>query len=447
MLDIVGDKIRNTVDDLGRKTKIEEADIKKAIKDIKMTLLEADVNYQVVKEFCKDIEQKALDEKILKGLNPSDQILKIVKDELLTLLEGENKLTLDKNNIVMMVGLQGAGKTTTTGKISALLRKKKIKQKPLLIACDIYRPAAIEQLHVIGRELNIDVYSEKDETNVNNIVRNGLDYAKDNDCDLVLLDTAGRLHIDEKLMEEIKSIQEEFMPSETLLVIDSTVGQIATDVANSFKEYVNITGLVFTKMDGDAKGGGILSVKKITGADIKFIGTGEKLSEIDLFNPNRVVSSILGEGDLLGLIEKAEEFGNEEDAKKMANKILEGKFDLNDFLNQMRTLKKMGGISSIMSMLPGMKKFDMSQIDEKEFVKVTAIIESMTPEERENPLILNASRRKRIAAGCGKDVSDVNQLIKRFEQSKKVMKQVKNMDMSKMMGSEFDLKKMMNKLK
>ncbi len=434
MLDILGNKIQDKIDDLGRKTKIEEQDVKAAIKEIRMILLESDVNYKVAKEFCKKIEAQAINESVLKGLSPSQQIMKIVKDEMLLLLEGNNELDFSKNNIMLMVGLQGAGKTTTTGKIANFLRKKKIKNNPLLIACDVYRPAAIDQLHTIGKQLSIDVYSEKDNKNVLEIAKNGIKYAKENNNDLIILDTAGRLHVDEDLMKEVKELQNTFNPSETLLVIDSTVGQIATDVANSFKEYVDITGLVFTKMDGDTRGGGLLSVKSVTGADIKLLGISEKMDGIELFNPQRVVSRILGEGDVLGLIEKAEEFADEKEANDMANKMLNGKFDLNDFLKQMKMIQKMGGITSLLGMIPGMNKMNLSSVDESELKKVQSIIESMTDEERKQPLILNASRRKRIAAGCGREVRDVNSLIKRFDQSKKMMKQMKNMDMNKMMN-------------
>lgn len=433
MLDILGNKIQDKLDNLGRKTKIEEVDIKSAINEIKMILVESDVNYKVAKEFCKEIEEKSLNEKILKGLNPQEQIMKIVRDELLNLLSGDNELHFATNNIIMMVGLQGAGKTTTTGKIANFLRKKKTKSNPLLVACDVYRPAAIEQLHTIGKQLNIDVYSE-DSKDVLQIAQNAIKFAQTNNNDLIIFDTAGRTHVDETLMEEIKKLQTTFNPSETLLVLDSTVGQIATDVADSFQKYVNITGLVFTKMDGDTRGGGLLSVKKITNTDIKVLGTSEKMDGIELFDPERVVSRILGEGDVLGLIEKAEEFASEEESKDLTNKMLEGRFDLNDFLKQMKTVKKMGGITSILGMIPGMKKVDTSMINDGELKKIEAIIESMTPEERTKPLILNASRRKRIAAGCGREVRDVNQLIKRFEQSKKMMKQMKNMDMDKMMN-------------
>lgn len=433
MLDILGNKIQDKLDNLGRKTKIEQADIKAAINEIKMILVESDVNYKVAKEFCREIETKALDEKILKGLKPQEQIMKIVRDELLQLLSGDNELHFENNNILMMVGLQGAGKTTTTGKIANFLRKKKTKNNPLLVALDVYRPAAVEQLQTIGKQLDINVYTEAG-VDVLAIAKNAIKYAEENNHDLIIFDTAGRTHVDQKLMEEIKSLQVTFNPSETLLVLDSTVGQIATDVADSFQQYVNITGLVFTKMDGDTRGGGLLSVKKVSNTDIKVLGTSEKMDGIELFDPERVVSRILGEGDVLGLIEKAEEFASEEESKDMANKILEGKFDLNDFLKQMKTIKKMGGITSLLGMMPGMKKVDTSMVNDGELKKIEAIIESMTPKERAKPLIINAPRRKRIAAGCGREVKDVNQLLKKFEDSKKMMKQMKNMDMDKMMN-------------
>lgn len=432
MLEILGNKIQDKIDNLGRKTKLEQEDIKVALKDIRMILLESDVNYKVAKEFCKNIEDKALNQEILKGLNPSEQMMKLVKDEILELLEGENELKLS-NNIILMVGLQGAGKTTTTGKIASFLRKKKTKNNPLLVACDVYRPAAIDQLHTIGKQLNISVYSERDNTDVNLIVKNALAYAKENNHDLVILDTAGRLHVDEKLMNEVKELQDNYNPAETLLVLDSTVGQIATDVANSFKEYVNITGLVFTKMDGDTRGGGLLSVKKVTGADIKFLGISEKMDGIELFDPQRVVSRLLGEGDVLGLIERAEEFTSEEDMNNSMEKFMAGKYDLNDFLKQMKMMKKMGGISSILKMLPGAKKMGIdNMVNDEEMTKIQSIIESMTEKERLNPAMLNASRRKRIALGCGREVRDVNSLMKRFEQTKKMAKQMQGMDMNKM---------------
>lgn len=433
MFDLLGNKIQDRLSNLGRKRNLDENDIKEAIKDIRMILIESDVNYKVAKEFSKDIEKRALNEEILKGLNPSDQVLKIVRDELTELLTGDSELHLEPNNIIMMVGLQGAGKTTSTGKLANFLRKKKKKNNPLLVALDVYRPAAIEQLHTLGKQLNIDVYSEENNKDVLEIARNAVGYAKENGNDLVIFDTAGRTHVDEALMEEIQSLESEFKPAETLLVVDSTVGQVATEVAESFQNYVDISGLIFTKMDSDTRGGAILSVKKVTGQDIKALGTSEKMDGIELFDPERVVSRILGEGDIFGLIEKAEEFAQDEDAEDMAKKMLEGKFDLNDFLKQMKMIKKMGGITSLLGMIPGMKKLDTSKVNEDEIKKFQAIIESMTVRERENPLILNASRRKRIAAGSGHEVRDVNSLIKRYEQGKKMMKQMKNMDPSQMM--------------
>lgn len=432
MFDILGNKIQDKIDDLGRKTTLSQDNIKSTIKEIRLILLESDVNYTVAKEFAKAVEKEALDQEILKGLNPSDQIFKIVKDKLIELLDGDNSLSFSKNNIVMMVGLQGAGKTTTTGKLANYLRKKKIKNNPLLVACDIYRPAAIEQLHTLGKQLNVDVFSEEKKT-VLEIAKDAIQYAKTNNNDLIIFDTAGRTHVDETLMEEIQDLQTTFQPTETLLVVDSTVGQIAVEVAQNFQKYVNVTGLIFTKIDGDTRGGGIFSVKKTTDVDIKFLGTSEKLDGIEVFNPERIVSRILGEGDVLGLIEKAEEYADEKEANDMAAKMMDGKFDLNDFLKQMKTMKKMGGISSILGMIPGMKKIDTSQINDQEMVKIQSIIESMTEKERKNPLILNASRRKRIAVGSGREVKDINQLIKRFDQSKKMMRQMKNMDPNKIM--------------
>lgn len=437
MLGFLGNKIQGKLDDLGRKTKLDESDIKSAIRDIKMILVESDVNYKVAKEFCKNIEEKSLGEEILKGLNPSEQIFKIVKDELHKLLSGDNELNFKENNYILMVGLQGAGKTTTTAKIAHFLRKKKEKNNPLLVACDVYRPAAIDQLKTLGKQLNIDVYSEEDTKDVISIAKNALEFATSNGNDLVIFDTAGRTHIDTELMGEIELLQKTINSAETLLVVDGTVGQVAVEVAEEFSKYVDITGLVFTKMDGDSRGGGLLSVKSVTGKDIKLLGMSEKMDGLEFFNPERVVNRILGEGDLLGLIEKAEEFADEQETEDMMNKMTAGKFDFNDFLKQMKTMKKMGGITSIMGMIPGMKKIDTSMINDDELKKVEAIIESMTQKERSNPNILNSSRKRRIAQGSGRAPSEVNKLIKRFEQSKKMMKQMGNM-------KDMDPEKIMN---
>lgn len=426
-------KIQNNLDGIIRQRNLNEEDIKNAIKEIRLTLLEADVNYKVAKEFCKKIEQKAASEEILRGLNPSDQVVKIVKDEMELLLASDSELNFKNNNIIMMVGLQGSGKTTSTGKIASYLRKKKKFKNPLLIACDVYRPAAVEQLKTLGKQLSIDVYSEEHQ-DVQLIAQNGIAFAKENNYDLIILDTAGRTHVDEKLMDEIKLLEETFNPAETLLVVDGSVGQISVDVANSFQKYVQISGVVFTKMDGDSRGGGVLSVKSATGIDIKFLGTSEKMDGIELFNTERVVGRILGNGDVLGLIEKAEEMAEGQDTEEMAQKMLEGKFDLNDFLSQMKMLKKMGGLSSILGMIPGAKKMDLSKVNDGDIQRFQAIIESMTLEERTTPALLNSSRRKRIAVGSGTSVQDVNKLIKGYENSKKMMKQMKGMDPSKMMN-------------
>lgn len=428
MLDLISDQLQNKLTDIARQKTVTETDLKSNIRDIRLILVEADVNYKVAKEFCKNIETLVLGSEILKGLNQGEQITKVVRDELLNLLGGDNELKLGNTNIIMMVGLQGSGKTTSTGKIASYLRKKHNYKKPLLVACDVYRPAAINQLQTLGRQLSIEVYTE-DHKDVNVIAGNAIQYAKTNGFDVVILDTAGRMHVDTEMMEEIKLLQNNYNPDETLLVVDGSIGQMAVDIADEFGKYVTISGLVFTKMDSDTRGGAIFSVKQTTGVDIKFLGVSEKMDGLEEFNPERVVGRILGDGDILGLIERAEQFADE-DMEAQAMKMLEGKYDLNDFLKQMKMMKKMGGLSSIMKMMPGKMKLDTSMIDENEVKRMQAIIESMTPKERTNPNILNASRRKRIAAGSGTSVQQVNKLIKGYEDSKKMMKQMKNMDMS-----------------
>lgn len=436
-MDIMGvfsDKLQNSLDDLTRKKNITEEDVKKTVKEIRLILLEADVNYSVAKNFTKVIKEKALNEEVLKGLDPQEQIIKIVRDEMIALLDGDNELTFDGNNIIMMVGLQGSGKTTTTGKLANFLRKKKRFKKPLLVACDVYRPAAIDQLVTLGKQLAVDVYLERENMDVVAIATNAIEHAKENGNDLIIFDTAGRMHVDTELMEEVQALENKFHPAETLLVLDGTVGQMAIDVADNFGKYVNISGLVFTKMDGDTRGGGVLSVKQTTGKDIKFLGVSEKLDGLEEFNPERVVSRILGMGDVLGIIEKAEEMDTQENIE-MAERMLEGNFDLNDFLKQIDMLNKFGGLKSLMKMIPGMNKIDISGFDENEITKVKSIILSMTPEERSKPSILNAKRRIRIAKGSGTEVSDINRMIKGYEQSKKMMKMMGNMqgsDLSKL---------------
>lgn len=433
-MDLMGafsNKLQTSLNDLTRKKSISEEDIKQTIKEIRLILLEADVNYVVAKNFCNTIKEKALNEEILNGLNPQEQIIKIVRDEMINLLEGDNKLNFEQNNIIMMVGLQGSGKTTTSGKIANFLRKKKRFKKPLLVACDVYRPAAIDQLLTLGKQLAIDVYLERDNKDVIEIATNAQKYASDNGHDLIILDTAGRMHVDSELMDELTQLEIKLSPAEILLVLDGTVGQVAIDVANNFNEYVNVSGLVFTKMDGDTRGGGVLSVKQVTGKDIKFLGVSEKLDGLEEFDPNRVVSRILGMGDVLGLIEKAEDLNTQENIE-MAERMLEGNFDLNDFLKQINMLNKLGGLKNILKMIPGLNKIDTSGFDEREIEKMKSMILSMTPTERRRPSILNAKRRIRIAKGSGTQVSDVNRMIKGYDQMKKMLKQMGKLDMNNM---------------
>lgn len=433
-MDLMGafsNKLQTSLNDLTRKKSISEEDIKQTIKEIRLILLEADVNYVVAKNFCNTIKEKALNEEILNGLNPQEQIIKIVRDEMINLLEGDNKLNFEQNNIIMMVGLQGSGKTTTSGKIANFLRKKKRFKKPLLVACDVYRPAAIDQLLTLGKQLAIDVYLERDNKDVIEIATNAQKYASDNGHDLIILDTAGRMHVDSELMDELTQLEKKLSPAEILLVLDGTVGQVAIDVANNFNEYVNVSGLVFTKMDGDTRGGGVLSVKQVTGKDIKFLGVSEKLDGLEEFDPNRVVSRILGMGDVLGLIEKAEDLNTQENIE-MAERMLEGNFDLNDFLKQINMLNKLGGLKNILKMIPGLNKIDTSGFDEREIEKMKSMILSMTPTERRRPSILNAKRRIRIAKGSGTQVSDVNRMIKGYDQMKKMLKQMGKLDMNNM---------------
>lgn len=431
MLDIFANKIQSKLDNIGRKTTLTEEDLRTELRDVRRILVEADVNYQVAKEFCKEVQKEAIDSNILIGLNPGEQVVKLVKDKMVEFLQGDNQFNVKKNDIILMVGLQGSGKTTTTGKLAHLLSKKQ-GFNPLLVACDVYRPAAIDQLHQVGGQLGISVYSEKDNNDVISISNHALDYAKEHNHDLVIIDTAGRTHVDEAMMEEIKNLEAAINPQHTLLVIDGTIGQIAVDIANDFNNYVNVNGLIFTKMDSDTRGGAILSVKKATNIDIKYLGVSEKMNGVEVFDAKRVVGRILGEGDMIGLIEKAEEYAEEHDLEADAQRMLEGKFDMNDYLKQIKSMKKMGGFKNLLKMIPGMNKLDTSMIDEREFVRIQAIIESMTPKERAKPAIINGSRRKRIAKGSGTTVQDVNKLLKNYENTKTMMKRLRNMDMSQM---------------
>ena len=405
------------------KARITEDDLKEVLREVKLALLEADVNFKIVKEFIKVIEEKALGQDVLKSLTPGQQVVKIVKDELVTLLGGEeSKINFTPNppTIIMLVGLQGSGKTTTAGKLANIIRKQG--KNPLLVACDVYRPAAIKQLEVIGKQLNIPVYTNENTKDVNLIAKQAISTAISKLNDVIILDTAGRLQIDEVLMQELKDLKSNIKPHEILLVVDAMTGQDAVNIADTFNKELGIDGIVLTKLDGDTRGGAALSVKKITGRPIKFAATGEKLSDIEVFHPERMASRILGMGDVLSIIEKAEETFDIEEASKLEKKLRKQNFDLDDYLTQLRQMKKMGSFSSILKMLPGMNKLKDIEIDDKEFIRIEAIICSMTKEERRNPKILNGSRRIRIAKGSGTTVEQINKFMKSFELTQKMMK-------------------------
>lgn len=428
MFESLTEKLESAVNNIRGYGKITEDNIGEAMKQVRMALLEADVNYKVVKEFTNKVKEKALGEEVKKSLKPGDMFVKILKDELLELLgSGDDKLNIEsKPSIIMLVGLQGSGKTTTIGKLGNLLRKKKSK-KPLFIAADVYRPAAIEQLKTLGKELNIPVYDEG-QGKADTIVENGIKYANENGYDLILVDTAGRLHVDEVLMDELKTIKDKVNPNEILLVIDAMIGQDAINVINGFNEALPLTGTILTKMDGDTKGGVALSAKHLTGIPIKFIGTSEKLDGLDIFDPNRMVSRILGNGDIMSIIEKAESVIDEKEAEKTVKKIQQGKMDLDDFLSQLKQIKKLGPLENLIKLLPGARKLGLNNIsiDPKQFSSIEAIISSMTLKERRNPEIIKNSRKQRIANGSGTSVQEVNKLLTQFEQMQKMMKMMKN---------------------
>lgn len=428
MFESLTEKLENAINKIKGYGTITEDNISDAMREVRLALLEADVNYKVVKEFTNKVKEKALGEEVKKSLKPGDVFLKILKDELLELLgDGNSSLDLSSNpSIIMLVGLQGSGKTTTIGKLANLLRKKKSK-KPLLIAADVYRPAAIDQLKQLGRELNIEVYEEGQNDAVK-ITENGVNYAKEKGYDLVLIDTAGRLHVDEKLMDELKSINEKVSPSEIILVIDAMIGQDAINVINGFNDKLPLTGTILTKMDGDTKGGVALSARHLTGVPIKFIGTSEKLDGLTEFEPERMVSRILGNGDIMSIIEKAESVIDEKEAMTTAKKIQAGKMDLEDFLSQLKQIKKLGPLENLLKLLPGARKMGLNNIsiDPKQFARLEAIISSMTIKERKHPEIIKASRKQRIANGSGTSVQEVNKLLTQFEQMQKMMKMMKN---------------------
>lgn len=421
------------------KARITESDLKEMLREVKLALLEADVNYKIVKEFIATIEQKALGQDVMKSLTPGQQIIKIVKDEMVELLGGTTSninFTPNPPTVIMLVGLQGSGKTTTAGKLANLLRKQG--KKPLLVACDVYRPAAIKQLQVVGSQLNIPVFANEDSKDVVHIAKQAMSVAISKLNDVIILDTAGRLHIDEELMNELKNLKSTIKPHEILLVVDSMTGQDAVNVAQSFSDALGLDGVVLTKLDGDTRGGAALSVKKITGRPIKYAATGEKLSDIEVFDPDRMAQRILGMGDVLSIIEKAEEALSEEDAIKLEKQLKKKELDLDDYLMQIRQIKKMGSLSSLLKLIPGMNQLKDINIDDNEFSKVEAIICSMTLKEKRDPKILNASRRQRIAKGSGTSVQDINKFMKSFEMTQKMMKQMQN--------NKGGMKKMMNGL-
>ena len=428
MFENLGDRLQNAMNKIKGYGKITEENISEVNREIRLALLEADVNYKVVKEFTNKVKEKALGEEVAKSLKPGEQFVKIVKDELVELL-GKEKADLNlKGNpaILMLVGLQGSGKTTTIGKLSLLLRKK-YHLKPLLVACDVYRPAAIDQLKQIGKELNIPVYDEG-KGNPIEITKNAIKYAKENGFNYVLIDTAGRLHIDDELMQELEEINNVANPNEILLVVDSMTGQDAINVINGFNNRLALTGAILTKLDGDTRGGVALSVRHLTNIPIKFVGISEKMDGLEEFYPERMASRILDMGDLMGMIEKAEAVIDQDEALKTYQKMQKGKFDLEDFLNQLNQIKKLGSIENILKMLPGAKKMGLNNvhIDPKDMAHIEAIILSMTPYERRHPEVLKATRKQRIAKGSGRSVEEVNRLLKQFDQMKTLTKQLKN---------------------
>lgn len=432
----LADRLQNTIKKITGKGKVSEQDVKEMTREVRLALLEADVNFKVVKDLIGRIKERAIGQEVMESLTPGQQVIKVVKEELAELMGGEqSKIAVSDKppTVIMMVGLQGAGKTTTTGKLANHLRKKH-NRSPLLVACDIYRPAAIKQLETLGTQLDMPVFSMGTEVKPADIVKEALKEAKANHNDYVLIDTAGRLHIDEELMGELQEVRDIAKPEEIFLVVDSMTGQDAVNVAESFNEQLDVTGVILTKLDGDTRGGAALSIKAVTGKPIKFAGMGEKLDALEPFHPERMASRILGMGDVLSLIEKAQTNIDEKQAKELEEKMRNMSFTFDDFLEQMAQVKKMGPLDDLMSMIPGagkMKGIKNAQIDEKQLGHIEAIIQSMTKKERVDPSIINASRRKRIALGSGTSVSQVNRLIKQFNDMKKMMKQMTNMTKGK----------------
>ncbi len=427
----LSDKLQNVFKNLRGKGRLSEADVKTALKEVKMALLEADVSFKVVKQFISSVQERAVGEEVLGSLQPGQMVIKIVNEELVRLMGAETtEIALrpaSEITVIMMAGLQGAGKTTTTAKIAGKMKAKG--RKPLLVACDVYRPAAIQQLQINGDKQGVPVFSMGENQNPVNIAKAAVEHAGKNGYNVVILDTAGRLHVDEDMMEELVNIKETVHVDQTILVVDAMTGQDAVNVASSFQEKVGIDGVILTKLDGDTRGGAALSIRSVTGKPILYIGMGEKLSDLEQFYPDRMASRILGMGDILTLIEKAELQVDEEKAREMSQKLRKAEFDYNDFLEQMAQIKKMGGLGSIMSMMPGMGqlKGGIPEVDEKSMDRIEAIILSMTKEERANPALMNPSRKQRIARGAGVDISEVNRIVKQFDQMKKMMKQLPGM--------------------
>lgn len=423
MLENLGNRFQDIFKKIRGHGKLSETNIKDALREVKMSLLEADVNYKVVKDFTNKISEKAIGTEVIRGVNPAQQFIKLVNDELVELLgRTSSKLTKGLRNptIIMLAGLQGAGKTTFAAKLAKFLKKQN--EKLLLVGVDVYRPAAIKQLQVLGQQIGVDVYSEENSKDVVGIATRAIEKAKEINATYMIVDTAGRLHIDETLMEELKELKKAIKPQEILLVVDAMIGQDAVNLAESFNNALSVDGVILTKLDGDTRGGAALSIKAVVGKPIKFIGVGEKLNDIEIFHPDRLVSRILGMGDVVSLVEKAQEVIDENEAKSLEEKIKSQKFDLNDFLKQLQTIKRLGSLGGILKLIPGMPKIDDLAPAEKEMKKVEAIIQSMTKEERKKPDILKASRKIRIAKGSGTEVSDVNKLLKQFDQMKSMMK-------------------------
>ena len=433
MLENLGNRFQDIFKKIRGHGRLSESNIKDALREVKMSLLEADVNYKVVKDFTNKISEKAIGTEVIRGVNPAQQFIKLVNDELIELLGGtSSKLTKGLRNptIIMLAGLQGAGKTTFAAKLAKFLKKQN--EKLLLVGVDVYRPAAIKQLQVLGQQIGVDVYSEENSKDVVGIATRAIEKAKEINATYMIVDTAGRLHVDETLMEELKELKKAIKPQEILLVVDAMIGQDAVNLAESFNNALSVDGVILTKLDGDTRGGAALSIKAVVGKPIKFIGVGEKLNDIEIFHPDRLVSRILGMGDVVSLVEKAQEVIDENEAKSLEEKIKSQKFDLNDFLKQLQTIKRLGSLGGILKLIPGIPKIDDLAPAEKEMKKVEAIIQSMTKEERKKPDILKANRKIRIAKGSGTDVSDVNKLLKQFEQMKSMMKMLSSGKMPNM---------------